>query len=283
VAIARGYLNRPELTAEKFIEWAVATEHGQRLYRTGDLVRWRADGTLEYLGRVDEQVKLRGFRIELGEIEAALREHPAVRDAVVAAREDVAGDTRLVAYLINENGIAPKAQELKNHLRQKLPEYMVPLHYLSLDKFPLSPSGKVDRKRLPAPDGARPDSDTPYVEPRTNTEKQIALVWSELLGVARVGIHDNFFELGGHSLLATRMVVRLREAMQIELPLRTLFEFPTLAAFAEAVERAGRAAQAPAIVPLAREARRLSRSSLQKNQLVTSSETTGDQPSGLRS
>jgi amino acid adenylation domain-containing protein len=298
VALARGYLHRPELTAEKFIHWN--SEVGSRdsaagdsefrlpnsefrLYRTGDQVRWLAEGRLEYLGRIDEQVKIRGFRIELGEIEAALRQHAMVRDVVVAAREDVAGDKRLVAYLINENGVAPNAQELKNHLRQKLPEYMIPLHYLSLDKFPLSPSGKVDRKRLPAPDGSRPDRDTPYVEPRTDTEKQIALVWGELLGLERVGIHDNFFELGGHSLLATRMVVRLREAMQVELPLRTLFEFPTLAAFAEAIVQASRAAQAPAIAPLAREARRMSRSSLQKNQNIAAGETTGDQQAGLRS
>ncbi|MFN7945818.1 MAG: amino acid adenylation domain-containing protein [Blastocatellia bacterium] len=309
--VARGYLHRPELTAEKFIAWksevgsrkseaerqmadgsetatSLTTDYrlpttDYRLYRTGDLVRWRADGQLEYLGRIDEQVKIRGFRIELGEIEAVLRQHAAVRDAVVAVREDATGDKRLVAYLITERDAAFNAPDIKEHLRQKLPEYMVPSHYLTLDQFPLSPSGKVDRKKLPAPDGAQSGHDRPYIEPRTETEKRMAGIWCELLGLERVGLEDNFFELGGHSLLATRLVVRLREVMQLDLPLRTLFEFPTLAAFAEAADRAGRAAQAPAIVPLSRQARRTSRASLQIPQHPISPENTGDQQAGLSS
>ena len=297
--LARGYLNRAELTAEKFVELQIAElqpsasvnlqsaisnlPSALRLYRTGDLVRWRADGQLEYLGRIDEQVKIRGFRIELGEIEAVLRQHAAVRDAVVAVREDASGDKRLAAYLITEGDAAFNASDIREHLRQKLPEYMVPSHYLTLDQFPLSPSGKVDRKKLAASDAAQSGHDRPYIEPRTDTEKHLAAIWGELLGPGRIGLNDNFFELGGHSLLATRLVVRLREVMQLELPLRTLFEFPTLAAFAEAADRAGRAAQAPAIVPLSRQARRTSRASLQNPPPQISPENTGDQQTGLSS
>jgi acyl carrier protein len=216
----------------------VATEHGQRLYRTGDLVKYRPDGTLEYLGRVDEQVKIRGFRIEPGEIEAALREHPAVRDAVVTAWPDGSGERRLVAYLISQDNAAPSIIELKNHLRQRLPEYMVPMTFAQLEALPLGPSGKVDRRRLPAPESALLRQERIYVAPRTETEREVAALWSELLGLGQVSVEDNFFELGGHSLLATKMMARLREALHVELPLRSFFEAPTVAALAAQIEAA---------------------------------------------
>jgi amino acid adenylation domain-containing protein len=244
VAIARGYLNRPELTAEKFIAWnsAFGIRHSEspaaefRLYRTGDQVRWLADGTLEYLGRVDEQMKIRGFRIEPGEIEAALREHPSVRDAVVTAWPDGSGERRLVAYLISQDNAAPSIIELKNHLRQRLPEYMVPMTFAQIEALPLGPSGKVDRRRLPAPESAQLRQERVYVAPRTETECEVAALWSELLNVEQISIEDNFFELGGHSLLATKMIARLRDTMNVELPLRSFFEAPTVAALAAQIE-----------------------------------------------
>ncbi|HEX2077170.1 MAG TPA: amino acid adenylation domain-containing protein, partial [Longimicrobium sp.] len=245
--VARGYLGRPGLSAEKFVPDPFAAEPGARLYRTGDLARWRPDGTLEFLGRNDHQVKVRGLRIELGEIEAALRGHGSVADCVVMARAD-AGEQRLVAYVVG--GV--EAAELRAHLRRSLPEYMVPSAFVFLDALPLTPNGKVDRKALPAPELA-PAEDR-YVAPRTPVEEVLAGIWAEVLRLERVGANDSFFELGGHSLLATRVVSRVRELFGVELPLRALFEGPTVAELAGRVEEMRRAGLPvlPPVVPTER-------------------------------
>ncbi|NPC86635.1 amino acid adenylation domain-containing protein, partial [Pyxidicoccus fallax] len=248
--VVRGYLGRPELTAERFIPDPFASTPGERLYRTGDQVRRLADGGLEYLGRLDFQVKVRGFRIELGEIEAALEQHPRVRQAVVVAREDVAGDKRLVAYVVPPSGAqAPDASALREALKQQLPEYMVPSAFVALEALPLTFNGKLDRKALPAPDGAL-SARVEYVAPRSETEQKLASLWSEVLRVERIGIHDNFFELGGHSLLATQVASRIRTSFGVEVPLPTLFEATTLEMLARAVETSIRSKRALALPPL---------------------------------
>ncbi|WP_420126423.1 amino acid adenylation domain-containing protein [Longimicrobium sp.] len=228
--LALGYLNRPELTAETFV--ADPYLPGARLYRTGDRVRWRADGTVEFLGRVDTQVKIRGFRVEPGEIEAVLRAWPGVREAAVVVREDQPGDRRLVAYVAGEVAV----DEVREHLRGQLPEHMLPAAFVLLEALPLTQNGKLDRKALPAPEYAA-DADR-YVAPRTPTEEALAQVWAEMLRLERVGVHDSFFELGGHSLLATRVVSRVREMFGVEVPLRVLFERPTVAELAGHVDAA---------------------------------------------
>ncbi len=239
--LARGYLGAPELTAERFVPDPHAGEPGARMYRTGDLVRWRADGRIDFLGRMDFQVKVRGFRIELGEIEAALSRHPAVAQAVVVARRDGAaeageqlqGEKRLVAYVVARQESAPGrglVEELRGWLTGKLPDYMVPSAFVVLETLPLNPSGKVDRKALPEP--ARAAAAAGFVAPRGLFEERLAEIWSELLRLDRVGAHDSFFALGGHSLLAARLVSRLRGAFTVEVPLRRIFEVPTLAALA---------------------------------------------------
>jgi amino acid adenylation domain-containing protein len=204
VGLARGYHRRPALTAERFVPDPFATEPGARLYRTGDLARWRPDGTVDFLGRIDHQVKLRGLRIELGEIEAALRDQDGVTEAAVIVREDNPGDKRLVAYTV---GVAP---DMKAALKETLPEYMVPAAFVELDALPLTPNGKLDRKALPAPVVTR-DASSALVEPRTDTEHLLAVIWKEILGVETLGIDDDFFDLGGHSMLATQVVARVRK------------------------------------------------------------------------
>lgn len=189
------------------------------------------------MGRIDDQVKLRGFRIELGEIEAVLKQNAGLRDAVVIVREDEPGDKRIVAYFVAAREQVPSSSELRTFLKEKLPEYMVPSMYVSLDEIPLTPNGKVNRRALSAPGEGRPELEGLYVAPRTELEVEVAGIWSEVLKVERVGVDDNFFELGGHSLLATQVVSRLRDALQVELPLRTLFQQPTVAALALAVTR----------------------------------------------
>jgi len=231
--VARGYLNRPELTAERFV--ASPFVAGDRLYRTGDLGRYLADGNIEFLGRNDFQVKIRGYRIELGEIEAKLASHPGVREAVVAAREGPDGDRRLAAYYVADDGAEVSAEGLRAHLSAGLPEHMVPAAYVRLEALPLTPNGKLDRGALPAPDGEA-YAQRAYEAPQGAVEAALAQIWSDLLGVERVGRRDNFFELGGHSLLATRIVNRLREAFQVALRLETLFESPTVARLAVAIE-----------------------------------------------
>ncbi|MDB4951689.1 MAG: Malonyl CoA-acyl carrier protein transacylase [Gemmatimonadetes bacterium] len=251
VCLARGYHGRPGLTAEKFVPSPFTP--GERLYRTGDRARWRMDGQLQFQGRIDFQVKVRGFRIELGEIEATLRQHPAVADAVAVVREDRPGDRRVVAYVVPRDGAAPSAEALRAHALLSLPEYMAPAAFVPLPALPLTPNGKVDRRALPAPEGA--GDDAAFVAPRTDTERELAAIWADLLGSPRIGIADNFFGMGGHSLTATRVVTRIRQAFGVEVPLRVLFEAQTLGALAERIDaslgRTGPAA--PALVPVPRD------------------------------
>jgi amino acid adenylation domain-containing protein len=228
--VVRGYLGRPEQTAERFVADPFGDEPGARLYRTGDLARWRPDGTMEFIGRTDFQVKVRGFRIELGEIEARLAEHAEVREAVVMAREDVPGDVRLVAYVVGD----ADAASLREHLFTALPEYMVPAAYVRLDAFPLTPNGKLDRKALPAPEGDA-YATREYEAPVGKIEVALAEIWAELLPVEQVSRWDHFFELGGHSLLALRVVSRVRQEMDLELELAAVFEKPVLADLAERI------------------------------------------------
>ncbi len=292
VQLARGYHRRPELTAERFVPNPFAQKGleigdrrlsgaqspisyllspiSSRLYRTGDLCRYREDGAIEYLGRIDHQVKLRGFRIELGEIEAALRQHPSVREAVVIAYEESSGDVRLIAYLVpgdwrleigdsaSDNlqpPISNLPQELRRYLNTRLPEYMVPSTFVLLDALPLSPNGKLDRQALPAPSAALLPPIPDFVAPRTPEEEVVAGIWSSVLHRAPIGAHDNFFHLGGHSLLATQVLARLRETFKLDLALRDLFDAPTLAALADRIRTARRAAPGllpPALVPVER-------------------------------
>ncbi|ATB40791.1 non-ribosomal peptide synthetase [Cystobacter fuscus] len=236
--VARGYLGRPELTAERFVHCPFGGEPDARMYRTGDLARWLPDGQLEYLGRMDHQVKLRGFRIELGEISAVMLEHPGVREAVVVVREGQGGDPRLVAYLVARGETAPEPAELRDYLKSKLPEYMVPLTFVRLDAMPLTPNGKVDRAALPAPESGGSGVAKEHVAPRTPGEEALAAIWRQVLGVERVGVHDNFFELGGHSILLYRVLVLVRSASGMDLPLRALLRAPTLEEMARAIEAA---------------------------------------------
>ncbi len=258
--LSRGYLNRPELTAEKFIPNPFAEDPihasfilhpssfilSERLYKTGDLARYLPDGNIEFMGRSDHQVKVRGFRIELGEIEAVLSQYPAVREAIALVREDNPGDKRLVAYIVANSELRgghgdtdPTHSKFINHLRvflkQKLPQYMMPSAFVLLEAMPLTPNGKIDRRSLRAPDTNTAEFESNFTEPRTPDEQLIAEIWAEVLGLERVGIHDNFFELGGHSLLATQAISRLREAFQVEVPLRSLFESPTVATVTESL------------------------------------------------
>jgi amino acid adenylation domain-containing protein len=234
--LARGYLNRPELTSERFIPDPFSDAPKARLYKTGDTARWRSDGNIEYVGRIDDQVKIRGFRVEPGEVEATLEEHAALRGVTVVARNDSSGDERLVAYTVPHRQPAPTVSELRGYLKKRLPEYMVPSAFVTLEALTLTPNGKIDRRALPAPDPSSFRAETAYAEPRTPEEERLAGIWEEVLGLERVGVHDDFFELGGHSLLATRVVSRVREAFGTELPLRTLFEDPTVAGLAERIE-----------------------------------------------
>ena len=220
------------------------------------MARYLSGGSIEFLGRADHQVKIRGFRIELGEIEAVLRQHPAVRDSIIVAEEDAVGEKRLVAYVVAEQEPPPASSELRSFLKAKLPEYMVPAGFVLLDALPLMPNGKIDRRALPAFDLARNELEKEFVAPRSASEDLVAEIWAQVLGIERVGIYDNFFELGGHSLLATQAVSRLREAFAVEIPLRRVFEVPTVAGMAESIEaarRAGQRLQAPPILPIPRD------------------------------
>jgi hypothetical protein len=226
--LARGYLNMPTLTAERFIPHPFSAAPGARLYKTGDMARYLPDGTIEFLGRIDHQIKLRGFRIELGEIEAALKHYPGIQEALVVAREESTGEKWLAAYVVSAQQPGPAVPELRSFLQAKLPDYMIPAAFIILSSLPLTPSGKIDRKRLPIPErdvlavkGARQT-------PRTPTEAVLASIWAEILGLAHVGVHDHFFEIGGHSLLAIRVLSRIRTVFQVELPLRSLFDAPTI-------------------------------------------------------
>ncbi|HYY41714.1 MAG TPA: amino acid adenylation domain-containing protein, partial [Pyrinomonadaceae bacterium] len=251
VGLGRGYLHRPELTAERFMPDPFSQAPGARLYRTGDVVRRAADGSLEFVGRIDSQVKVRGFRIELGEIESVLRQHPGVRACVVQAHTAANGGKGLVAYVVGTTDQAPGASELRTHLKTTLPDYMLPGTFVLLDALPLTPNGKVDRKALPAPE-ADTSAAANYRAPRTPVEEVLAGLWAGVLGVARIGVDENFFDLGGHSLLAAQLIARVRESFRIELPLRTIFETPTMAGLGARIEQALRAGQALAAPPLMR-------------------------------
>ena len=249
--VVRGYFNRPDLTAEKFVPNPFNGEHAtsddSRLYRTGDLARYLPDGRIEFLGRLDHQVKLRGYRIELGEIEAVLRQHAKIKDSVAIVREDVPGDKRLVAYVVLQPGKQLEPAELREHVKSKLPDYMVPSSFVALDSLPLTPNGKVDRKALPVP-GATSIPETRAAVPASPLEQNIAKTCAELLGVPHIGRQDNFFELGGNSLLATQLIARLRESLNLELPLRLAFESPTVELLAKAISELqgpGKEARAP--------------------------------------
>ncbi len=243
--LARGYLNRPELTAERFIRHPFSAVPGARLYRSGDLARRLSTGEREYLGRIDTQVKIRGFRIELGEIEAAIARHPAVRECVVLAREDGPDDKRLVAYVVLDGETSSSvADELRAHAGAHLPDYMVPAHFVTLPALPLTSNGKVDRQALPAPDPGRRETSRPFTAPRTPTEQEMASIWAQVLRVEPVGIDDNFFELGGDSLKAVRVLTAIRASLGVEVPLRHVFERPTVAGLAEMVDLFGVCAQA---------------------------------------
>jgi amino acid adenylation domain-containing protein len=233
--LARGYLNRPDLTALRFVRNPYSAVAGDLMYRTGDLCRWRRDGCLEFLGRVDDQVKLRGFRIELGEIESVLQLHPSVSQSVVIVREDGGGEKRLVGYVVWQTGMEGSVSELRDHLRSRLPEYMVPARIVEISELPLTSSGKLNRRGLPAPSDESVESSDRYEAARTSTEEQMVGIWREVLCVDRVGIHDNFFGLGGHSLLATRVISRISSALGVALPLRRIFEYPTIAELARAL------------------------------------------------
>jgi thioesterase domain-containing protein len=234
--LARGYLNRPELTAEKFIPNPFSNVPGARLYKTGDLARHFPDGTIEFLGRLDHQVKVRGFRIELGEIEAVLGQHPGVRESAVVVSEEVPGDKRLTAYVVPSNKLASSIDGLHLFLQEKLPDYMIPSAFVILENLPLTPSGKVDRRALPAPGKTRPDLAQAFVAPRTLVEYVLADIWRDVLDIEHIGINDNFFDLGGHSLLITRVIAQIERFLQVDLPVRSLFESPTIAQLAARID-----------------------------------------------
>ena len=239
IALARGYLHRPELTAAKFIPDPFDAAPGARLYKTGDLARLLPDGNIEFLGRLDDQVKLRGFRIEPGEIEAVLGEHPRVRQSTVVLREDVHEDKRLTAYVVARDEPTSLVDELRLFLKARLPAYMIPSAFAVLESLPLTPSGKVDRRSLPLPARIGRDGGQAFVAPRTTIEVVLAELWRQLLGVEQVGVDDNFFDLGGHSLLVTRLVAQIEQRLQVDLPVRVLFESPTLAEFAARIHADG--------------------------------------------
>ncbi|MFN6484869.1 MULTISPECIES: non-ribosomal peptide synthetase [unclassified Nostoc] len=240
--LARCYMQHPELTADKFIPNYFSPQPGARLYKTGDLGRYLPDGTIEFIGRSDYQVKIRGFRIELTEIEAVLRQHPSVKEAVIVAPDLELGQKYLAAYVVPSQESSYQVDELRSYLRTKLPDYMLPSTFIMLKALPLTPSGKIDRQALPALDQVRPET-AKFVAPRTPIEEVLGGIWSEILGIKQVGIHDSFFDLGGHSLLATQVASQVREAFQVELRLRSLFETPTIAGLAELIETAMRSGQ----------------------------------------
>jgi acyl carrier protein len=230
--LARGYLNDPRLTAEKFIPNPFRPD--SLLYRTGDFARYRSDGNIEFLGRIDNQVKIRGYRIELGEIESVLKLHPAAREAVVVAREDVPGDRRPVAYVAPASAAA-QAGELQEFLKERLPAYMLPSAFVFIDAFPLTANGKLDCKGLPPPEMRSPELEGFYVAPRTPTEEVLASIWCDVLNLKQVGIHDNFFELGGHSLLAIKLRFQIQRILKIKVSLAAIYKWPTIEGIALSV------------------------------------------------
>jgi len=237
IGVGRGYLREPARTSEAFVPDPFSEEGGGRLYRTGDLACWRADGTIQFLGRIDYQVKIRGYRIEPAEIATVLEEHKNVAEALVTVREDTPGNKRLVAYVVAGSQSTAVAGELRDYLKEKLPEYMLPSAFVMLAEMPLTPNGKIDRRALPAPDTSRPETTRLFVAPRNATEETLAGIVAKVLNLQQVGVHDDFFELGGHSLLATQVISRLREACYVDLPLREIFEHPTIGELAHVISQ----------------------------------------------
>ena len=248
--LARGYLKRPDLTAEKFIASPFAQSPGERIYKTGDLARYLPNGDIECLGRIDHQVKLRGFRIELGDIEAALRQHPGVNDTVVVAREDTPGDKRLVAYFVPSQQTAPTTGELRDFLKEKLPEYMVPSAFVTLDAMPLTPNGKVNRRALPAPEHTNLATEESFVAPKDDLESQLVAIWEGVLGVRPIGIRHSFFELGGNSLIAVRLMHRVEQAFGKHLSIATLFQAPTIEQLSGILRQRGWSPAWSSLVPI---------------------------------
>ena len=248
--LARGYLKRPDLTAEKFIRHPLNSNPNARLYKTGDLVRYLPDANIEFLGRIDHQVKIRGFRIELGEIEAVLRQHSAINETVVVAREDTPGDKRVVAYFVATGNAAPTVAELRSFLREKLPEYMLPSVFVTLKTMPLTPNGKVNRQALPAPDQADLAPKAEFLAARDENEARLVRIWENVLNVRPVGIRDNFFELGGHSLIAVRLMNQVEEAFGKTLPIATLLQASTIEQLAALVGKNGSAPAWSCLVPI---------------------------------
>jgi len=257
--LARGYLRRPEMTEEKFIPNPFSTRMGERLYRSGDLGRFRADGEIEYLGRIDQQVKIRGHRVELGEIEGVLAQHPAVSGCAVVARQETPGDLRVIAYLVPRGETAPPETELRDFLKRSLPAHMLPSRFVPIERLPYTPSGKVDRQSLPSPAGRSQEREEGFVPPRGPTEQAVAKIWGQILGLDDLGAKDDFFELGGHSLMAAQVVSRIRDSFGVELPIRALFDSSSVAEFAEVVSKAPEAAPSTLSIPrVDRESRRAS-------------------------
>jgi aryl carrier-like protein len=261
VGVGRGYHNRPGLTAEKFVPNALLSsvspqngyeKGGERLYKTGDLARYLPDSSIEFLGRLDYQVKVRGFRIELGEIESALSQHPALRESAVVAHKAVrtAGvggaseSSRLVAYIVTQSGSTPTVNELRRFLQLKLPDYMIPAVFVTLEALPLTPSGKVNRRALPEPDTTRPILEQAFVAPRTPEEKELAAIWTFVLNLEKVGIHDNFFALGGDSILSIQILAQARQR-GLNFTLQQLFQHPTIQELAQEIGKAESSVDAP--------------------------------------
>ncbi len=256
--LARGYLNQPQLTAEKFIPNPFNNRAGGRLYRTGDLVKFRTDGEIEFVGRVDYQVKIRGFRVEPGEVESILASHPQIKEAAILVNSDLPGEKRLIAYYVLQANAEIGVKELRTYLAQHLPEYMIPAAFIELETMPLTANGKIDRNALPKPDqeAVIQSSETEFVEPRTPTEEVIAAIYAEVLSVEKVGVMHNFFELGGHSLLATQLISRVNKTFDVDVPLKALFEGPTVSQLALVVDGAklqAKGVKAPEMVPVPRD------------------------------
>jgi acyl carrier protein len=244
--VGRGYWRKAGETAAKYVPDPYSEVGGERLYRTGDEGRVVAGGEVVYEGRLDEQVKVRGMRLELGEVERVLEEKEGVKEAVVVLKERANVGKQLVGYVVEEEGEAASEEELREYLRERLAEWMVPVRYVKVERLPLSPSGKVDRKALPAPSSAWNEVQQDYVAPRTQIEKELAAICTQVLGVERMGVHDNFFDLGGHSLLVMQVVSRVRQLYNVALPLGQLFESPTLAGLAQTINALREAADDPA-------------------------------------
>jgi len=238
VGVSKGYLNQPQLTAGQFVPNPFRPDLSPRLYRTGDLGRYREDRTIEFLGRADTQVKIRGFRIELREIELAIEKHPLVKSCHASTSTLAEDDARLVAYVVCTGEQRCDAPALRQHLLQNLPEYMIPSAFMFLDHFPLLPSGKIAAQALPQPEWSRGSSVEQFVAPTSETERRLALIWKEVLKLDRVSITDNFLELGGHSLLAVRLINRIEEALNVHVPIRILFDQPTIAELASFIDNA---------------------------------------------